>query len=57
MNLRCTFCGGEFSPVLEYTGMSYSEHRDLTGYECDDYNCGAEWDKFGNVTTEGKTNG
>lgn len=30
---------------------SYSEHRDHTGYECDD--CPAEWDKHGNVTKQG----
>lgn len=48
--LRCPFCRSEFSPILEYTVHSYSEHRDLTGYECDNYDCGAEWDRRGNLT-------
>lgn len=49
--LRCTFCGDEITPTLEYRPGSYSEHRDHTGYECDD--CPAEWDKHGNVTKQG----
>lgn len=51
--LRCTFCGSEITPILEYRIRSYSEHRDHTGYECDD--CPAEWDKHGNVTKQGGT--
>ncbi len=49
--LRCTVCGGPISAVLTYnSAFTYSEHRDLTGYECDDYACGAEWDKNGEPT-------
>lgn len=50
-SLVCTFCAGEISPTLEYTPHSYSEHRDHTGYECDD--CPAAWDKTGEVVTPG----
>jgi hypothetical protein len=50
--LRCPVCGDELSPVLEYTGVAHSEHRDFTGYECDNYRCGAAWDARGNVTRE-----
>lgn len=46
--LRCTACGSTLSPLLEYTSGSYSEHRDHTGYECDD--CFATWDKRGEPT-------
>lgn len=50
-SLVCTFCAGQISPTLEYTPRSYSEHRDHTGYECDD--CAATWDTTGEVTTSG----
>lgn len=49
--LRCLYCGDEITPVLEYTA-SYSEHRDHTGYECDNYRCDARWDKRGNPTEQ-----
>jgi predicted DNA-binding transcriptional regulator AlpA len=44
--LRCTACGGEITPRLEYRSGSYSEHRDHEGYDCDD--CPAAWDQRGN---------
>lgn len=44
--LRCPECGSRISADLQYTSMSYSEHRDLVGYECED--CPAEWDQNGN---------
>jgi hypothetical protein len=49
--LVCTFCEGQISPTLEYTPRPYSEHRDHTGYECDD--CTATWSQAGEVVTEG----
>jgi hypothetical protein len=48
--LRCTSCGSTITPVLEYTPMAYSEHRDHTGYECDE--CPASWDKRGEPTIQ-----
>jgi hypothetical protein len=51
--LRCPTCGDEITAELVYTA-SYSEHRDLTGYECDNYECGAEWDQWGGVTVPSK---
>jgi hypothetical protein len=45
--LRCPYCGGEIEAELTYTGYAYSEHRDLTGYECENYTCNARWDKRG----------
>jgi hypothetical protein len=50
--LRCPYCGSEISAVLVYASGAYSEHRDVDGYECDDYSpaCGAEWDVHGNPT-------
>jgi hypothetical protein len=48
--LVCTFCEGQISPTLEYTPRPYSEHRDHTGYECDNFRCGAEWDAAGRNT-------
>lgn len=47
--LTCTACGAQVSPLLEYTGHAYSEHRDHTGYECDE--CPATWDKWGAPTS------
>lgn len=49
IELRCPYCGDEITPDLEYTTMSYSEHRDHVGYECDNWACDARWDKFGGV--------
>lgn len=53
MNLGCPFCGSTFTANLEYTAR-YSDHRDLTGYECDNYACDARWDKNGNLTRPSK---
>ena len=47
--LRCPYCRDEFSAELVYTAR-YSEHRDLRGYECDNYACDARWDARGNPT-------
>lgn len=55
MNIRCPYCGDQISPMLEYTSMHYSEHRDFVGYECDNYQCGAEWDKSGDMTVDTNT--
>jgi hypothetical protein len=52
--LRCPVCGDTLSPVLEYTGSAFSEHRDFLGYECDAYDCGASWDGQGAVTRESR---
>jgi hypothetical protein len=46
--LRCPYCGGTFETVLEYTAR-YSEHRDLTGFECENYECDAAWKPNGDV--------
>jgi len=50
-NLACPSCGSKFTPVFEYSG--YYQHRELTGYECedDDGDCGAEWDRNGTLTS------
>lgn len=45
--IRCPYCGSEIEAELSYTGGAYSEHRDLTGYECENYACYARWDKRG----------
>lgn len=55
MDLVCPYCGGPFTASLVYTGSGWSEHRDLEGYECDNYECGAEWDSEGKLITAGKT--
>ena len=47
LDLRCPYCHDEITPDLEYRPGSYSEHRDHVGYECDNYQCDARWDKFG----------
>lgn len=53
--LRCPYCGAELDFTLEYTAVGYySEHRDLTGIECGDYECDAKWDRSGNPTTPSK---
>lgn len=46
--LRCPYCGEEISAELTYTAQ-YSEHRDLTGFECDNYRCDARWGPRGGV--------
>lgn len=53
-NLVCPACGDTFSAILEYTGYSHSEHRDLSGYECDNYDCLAEWDSRGQLRQSSK---
>lgn len=54
-DLRCPACGDTFTAILEYTARgSYSEHRDLTGYECDNYDCLAEWDQHGTLRQPSK---
>jgi hypothetical protein len=52
--LVCPYCGADIEANLEYTGHGYSEHRDLTGYECESYACDAHWDRCGNVTQPSK---
>ena len=47
-NIRCPFCGSELEFILEYTA-SYSEHRDFTGIECDNWECRATWDSRGTL--------
>lgn len=48
--LRCPYCGGELEFELTYTASrSYSEHRDLTGIECEDFPCNARWTNRGEV--------
>jgi len=49
MNIRCPYCSGQISATLEYTGSGYSDHRDQTGFECDNYSCGATWDRNGDI--------
>lgn len=39
--------------MLEYS-RGWSEHRDLVGYECDNYKCGAEWDKWGKYVEDSR---
>lgn len=52
-DLRCPDCGAEITVNLVYTAV-FSEHRDLDGFECDDWACGAEWDKRGVQTKPSK---
>lgn len=40
--LRCPYCADTLTAELVYTA-SYSEHRDLVGFECDNYACNARW--------------
>lgn len=49
-DLRCPVCWDPLTALLAYTGHGYSEHRDHTGYECDNFRCGAEWDAAGRNT-------
>lgn len=48
--IACPYCGSPIEARLEYTGWAHSEHRDLTGYECESYECWAEWDAQGKPT-------
>lgn len=54
MNLRCPHCGDTFTAELEYTPYAHSEHRDHTGYACDNWECGAEWNNQGGPTKPSK---
>jgi hypothetical protein len=47
--LVCPYCGNDIEVELTYTSMAYSEHRDLTGFECENWECNARWDNCGNV--------
>jgi hypothetical protein len=54
VKLRCPYCGEPFEVLLEYSGGSHSEHRDLTGFNCENYACDALWDRFGELTRPSK---
>lgn len=48
--LRCPYCGAELEFELTYTATSaYSEHRELTGIECERWPCSARWTPSGEV--------
>jgi hypothetical protein len=47
--LICPYCGSDIEAELSYTTVSFSEHRDLTGYECESYECDARWTNRGDV--------
>lgn len=46
--LVCPYCGSNIDVDLVYSAR-YSEHRDLVGFECENYACDARWDKRGRV--------
>lgn len=50
LDILCPYCGSRFEAILEYVPGSYSEHRDHNGYECENYQCGAQWDNQGYAT-------
>jgi len=52
--LRCPYCGAKIEADLQYTEWFGSDHRDLVGYDCDDWDCNAAWDPDGNPTRPSK---
>lgn len=47
--LRCPDCGGTISVVTGHNGSGYLAYEEVTGFECDDFRCQTEWDKYGDV--------
>lgn len=47
--LVCPYCGSSLEFELSYTGHAYSEHRDLTGIGCSNYDCLARWTPSGDL--------
>lgn len=45
--LRCPDCGDEISVIRGYEGTGYLSHDVVTGFECDEFRCGAAWNTRG----------
>lgn len=50
-HLACLYCGGRLYVTTEYSG-GYSGHDEVSGFECLEVGCGAEWGKDGKLTVE-----
>ncbi len=48
-DLRCPFCGGPIGVRLAWRGSAYLQEQYVEMIECDDYNCGAEWEPDGKL--------
>lgn len=53
-DLVCPYCGDTFETELQYRVGSYSEHRDHTGFGCDNYLCDARWANDGQLVRPSK---
>lgn len=53
-DLVCPYCGDPFETELAYTGGSHSEHRDHTGFACENYLCDARWANDGTLVRPSK---
>lgn len=47
-NLACPYCHGMLYVTTEYSG-GYTGQDEITGFECLEPGCGAEWDKSGKL--------
>lgn len=52
LNLCCTYCGGKLNVTLAYEASGYYGENVFEAIECDDYKCGAEWNRDGTVKEE-----
>jgi hypothetical protein len=53
-DLRCPYCGDFISIKNRWVGPAYASYEAHTGYECDNYQCGAEWDTIGKATVDSR---
>jgi hypothetical protein len=49
--LVCTFCGSKLNITMATVGQAYLTYEVPDLIECDDFNCGAEWEPDGTVRT------
>jgi hypothetical protein len=47
LNITCPYCGNRLYVELEFYGGSYSDAQRVSGFECLESGCGADWDENG----------
>lgn len=52
LHLCCTYCGSELNVTLTYESTGYNGENVFEAIECENYACGAEWNKDGTVKKE-----
>lgn len=55
MDLRCPYCEGSLFSTTETEGSNWLPREVAGPIECADWKCGAEWDRYGNLTQPGRS--